>query len=73
MRSGTMTFRQSLMAFGDHVLDKALKTVEAGACYPSHGQRCACLVNDQQCPNTKLQQYNYSCYGQCGLPTVICC
>lgn len=69
-----MTFTQSLSAFGDHVLDKALKTVEAGACFPSHGQLCACTPNDVQCPTgDQLQRWNYSCFGVCNTPTVICC
>jgi hypothetical protein len=69
-----MTFRQSLAAFGDHVLDKALKPVEAGACFPSNGQLCKCVPNDVQChTGLKLQRYNYSCLGKCNRPTVICC
>lgn len=69
-----MTFSQSLTAFGDHVLDKALKTVEAGACFPSNGQLCACVPNDVLCPTGRKQQrWIYSCFGLCAHSTIICC
>ena len=66
-----MTFRESLTALGDRVLDKTLGTVEAGACIPSNHQFCACV--SANCGPLHLQQVLYSCFGACNILSPNCC
>lgn len=71
-----MTFRESLNAFADHVLDKAVGTVEAGACVPSAGQLCACLIfSSLPCwaNQHKLNHIYFSCHGVCRVLNGTCC
>ena len=65
-----MTFRESMTAFGDHVLDKTLGTVEAGACVISHNQFCAC-VSSTKC-GSHLQEVLFSCFGACNVLSSCC-
>lgn len=69
-----MTFRESLTAFSDRVLDKALGTVEAGACVPSHLQFCACVSGAQCALQGRLLWIGHSCFGMCNYyHSSICC
>lgn len=76
-----MTFLQSLDslgAFGDRVLAKALGAVDAGACVPSHGQVCGCAhISPGFCapmPKTPNTVFKISCFGACtGNPNGPCC
>lgn len=62
-----MTFRQSLTTFGDRVLDRALGTVEAGACVPEAGQGCACWIASPCSWSQRLQWVEYACHGSCNV------
>lgn len=74
-RGFVMTFRQSLGAFADNVLDKALGAVEAGACVPSNGQQCACLSIFQSFCNKQghNDKFTWSCLGKCVDNGHTCC
>lgn len=62
-----MTFRQSLSAVADRVLDRALGTVEAGACNPSTGHECRCtsIIGTVCWEISRFTQTQFSCHGQC--------
>ncbi len=62
-----MTFRQSMTTFGDRVLDKALGTVEAGACVPEAGQLCACWIAYPCSRLGYLEVVEYACHGSCNV------